>query len=664
MATVIAVHGTYAHAAGETGTSPSTNAADLQWWQPGSSFEQEMRDLVDATPGMGSGKLEVIRFVWNGENSEVARREAGSRLLQEMQRLEAGHEPYCVVGHSHGGSLIGWALLEAAARKQRLDGLKRWITVGTPFVSLQRERLLFQRLDLMRKVIFVASLMLLLMFLVDVLAQLFGAPTTSDSVAWLKRRGPEWALSAALMSLPIIFFYFTLKWLDARSLLHYRRRVQARARQFFGGRWLSLTHTDDEAVQGLAFLPGAKLHFIDKQFAVAAITTLSVFALPLIYIFVLNSPRAMVSIADLIKTHLYSSNQPEAEKELREVLRARDSWYKQFRMARRVRDTEGPSINQVGLSPGSTYSRTLTEAERRALRTRYLKMRQAIENKYGDLGQIERAVLFKRRFFETRDGGVCDGGGFCGAGHDVRANSRLLLFLVTNEVTSTVVGGRSKLFDRRSIWAMLIPALLVPVAFGLFALLLMLVIRWMANVISHLASKLLNDLTNAEVKRAAFGNDTEGEIAIGAVDRPPWIERSPARLPTPIGDLVTAYSNGIASHSLAKFRRAIGQLASQEPKHTADSAITTYFTWKELVHASYFDVPEFRKLVARAIASTEGFAPSGRFQADPDFPRTNEWLRDIEAAPGSTGKPGAKPPTKDDAEAVSAVVASTVKAEP
>ena len=673
MATVITVHGTYAHSPsgttlGDKTASTTTNPADLQWWQPGSSFEQDMRELVDATPSMGSGKLDVKCFEWNGENSESARREAGSRLREELRALEARKEPYCLVGHSHGGSVIGWALLESGAKRDKLDGLKRWITVGTPFVSLQKEHSLFSRLDLMRKVVFVASLMLLLMFLIDVIVQLFAAGNVAEGLDWLRRRGPQWGLTAVLMSLPIFLLYFVLKWFDARTLHHYRRSVKARALEFYGGRWLSLTHTDDEAVQGLAFLPGAKLNFFDKQFAISAITTLSVFALPFIYVFAVSSPPMMLNLADLIKTHLYPTKQVEAERELREVLSARDNWYQQFQAPRTRSPVAAPSRTGTPVTASPVVGRSAiqapTEADRRATRTRYVELRKGLEAKHGDLQTTERSLRFKRRFFENRDGTPCEGGRLCGRGRDVRVNSRLLLYLVTNEVTSAVVGDNSKLFDRRSIWATLVPALLVPVVFGLIALLIMLIIRGLAHGISHVISRLLNAITNAEVKRAVFGNDTEGEIAVGAVDRPTWIERSPPRLPAQLGDAVTAYSNGVASNSLAKFRRAIGQLASQEPKHTADSAITTYFTWKELVHASYFDVPEFRRLVAQAVSRAEGFAPSPRFRGEPDYTRTAQWLAEIEGTPGTTAKPNAQPPTRDDAGAVSTVVASTVKVEP
>lgn len=644
MATVIAVHGTYAHLAG--GGTADASVADLQWWQPGSAFEKDLRQLVEAKPG-GLDEIDVQPFEWDGENSEISRRQAGSRLLEKMRALEARQEPYCVVGHSHGGSVMGWALLEGAARKEQLQHLKRWITVGTPFVSLQREHFLFARLDLMRKVIFVASFMLLFMFLVYL-----GADLLSGGRRLIGNTFPTVLfVTAAMMSLPILVFYFALKFMDSKTLLHYRRSVRTRASELFGTRWRSLTHTDDEAVQGLAFLPGAKLNFIDRSFAVSTLTMLSVFALPLIYLLVLTSPGLMNGVAELLKTQIYDHKHDAAEKALRDA-----------RQQLRVRRLQ----QEKTATPGATGSgsKTIDPADRKVLWNEYREVRKSLEARYPDLREAERSLRFKQRFFEE-GGKPCPGGNLCGGGRDLKTNSALLLHLVTDELASAIGGeGMGERQWYRWLLTLLIPAVLVPVLFGFLALGLMLLIRWLAHVVSHLASKLLNDLTNAEVKRAAFGNDTEGETAVGAVDRPTWIEKSPPRLPVSIGDLVTAYSNGIASHSLAKFRRAIGQLASQEPKHTADSAITTYFTWKELVHASYFDVPEFRKLVAQAIARAEGFAPSARFLADPDFARTAGWLAEIEGPDGTTAKPGSQPPTKEDAEAVTTVVGTTVAPAP
>ncbi len=648
MATIVTVHGTFAHSEAEPTSADEPSTADLQWWQPNSAFDQDVRALIEEAPG--GGPVDVKPFVWSGNNSEIERRKAGKKLAGELKALEASGEPYCLVGHSHGGSVIGWALLESAAKRQSLKGLKRWITVGSPFVALKKERFLFQRLDLMHKAIFVASFMLLAMFLVDIAAQLWFNDGRRTFGEWLQRRGLRWAINAVLMSLPIFVLYFGLKYWDSLSLLHYRRRVRERCRTYFASRWLSMTHTDDEAVQGLAFLPGAKLYFFDKSFAVSAITLLSIGAVPLLYVLLLNSPATMVRLADLLKTQFYTSQYPQTEAVLREAWAARRIWLDQF--------SSTPNAD------GSTVNKPMSYSEKSALREKYVEARKAITPELPGKRSAERALQFKRAFFELRDGTPCADGKLCGKGENIRTNSRLLLYLVTNQVTSTVVGDDSILSNQRSLWSNLIPALLVPLFFGFLALFFMLVFRAIARLVSHGASVLLNRLTNDEVKRAAFGNDTEGETAIGAVDRPMWIDRSPPRLPPPIADLVTDYSNGIASHSLAKFRRTIGQLASAEPKHTADSAITTYFTWKELVHAAYFDVPQFRKLVVQAVSQADGFAASQAFMADPDFNRTARWLADIGGGLHTPQPPHASPPDRDDAEAVSAVVASTVKAQP
>ena len=512
-----------------------------------------------------------------------------------------------------------------------MKGLKHWITVGTPFVAMKKERLLFQRLDLMHKVIFVASLMLLGMFLFYVGAEfvsggrrLFGG---TFPASWSSRAYDEPA---------DLVFYLGLKYWDSLSLSTTDDRVNQRARDFFGRRWLPLTHTDDEAVQGLAFLPGAKLYFFDKAFAIQALTTLSVVALPLLYLLVLHTPPIMVGLGIGCRT---TSISPIT---WGRAGTARSPWRK-FRNA-------GPTKGwgRRSSAPCGSSTAPCGAIWRRSFRT--FRPPSA---------RCASSSAFSRRMANPVPAASC-----AAAVRDIRINSGLLLHLVTDELSSAIAGDSADGTNRRALWVLLIPSILVPLIFGLISFVLMLVIRWISTLISDGASRTLNSITNAEVKRAAFGNDTNGEIAVGAIDRPTWLERSPARLPSTLAELVTDYSNGVAGKSLAKFRQAIGELASAEPKHTADSAITTYFTWKELVHASYFDVPEFRKLVVLALSRTEGFAPSAAFQRDPDYARAAQWLAELEGTPGSVAPPAAEPPTEADAGAVSATVASTVKAEP
>jgi hypothetical protein len=639
LATIITVHGTFA---APTVADPNGGPApELQWWEKGSVFEKDMRDLIDAR----DGELNFLPFPWAGDNSEVERRDAGERLTEVMRELEAKSEPYCIVGHSHGGSILSDALLSNAARRRPLANLKRWITVGTPFLKLRKELWLLTRLSLMRKVIFVASMMLLLMFIVNVLASQLGGERTLFGASFPR----VWIATGVLASLPALVFYVALHWLDSRSLLNYHRRITKRARNNFGPRWLPLSHPDDEAIQGLALLPDAKLDFFDKSFAVSSITLLSVITLPLLYFLILLSPPAMIGIAQWLKTEIYDANaSPEAEAALNAL---RDQL-----MAARKGEGEAVTTEAGAAIPAPP--------DRNAAWQQYRQKRQELEQQYPNLDAIERGMRFKRRFFLDKNKQPCEGDTLCGGGHDLNINSGLLLHVVTDELSWAL--GAADLQDRKKrwFWSLFVPAAIVPAILGAFALILMVLIQGIATFVSAVASKFLNSITNSEVKRAAYGNDTDGEIAIGALDRPTWVEKSFPRLPAPVADLITDYSNAAASLSIAKFRNAIGQIRFAVPTATADTAISTYFTWKELVHASYFDVSEFRKLLAQAISRADGFAPSAHFKADPDFARSAQWLDAIETAPGTTDEPRDRAPGPNDSKAVAAVVGSTVKASP
>ena len=159
MGTILTVHGTFAHieVPGESDDSASSTS---YWWRPDSPFVDELKSLVQDE----SGAVDVQPFVWSGDNSERERRRAGRALFLQLQQLEEAGTHYCIVAHSHGGSVVSAALLEAAVRKQELPGLTRWITIGTPFIELRRERFLFTRLPTILKAMYVASFMLLLIF--------------------------------------------------------------------------------------------------------------------------------------------------------------------------------------------------------------------------------------------------------------------------------------------------------------------------------------------------------------------------------------------------------------------------------------------------------------------------------------------------------------------
>ena len=614
MATVITVHGTYAHIVGPPG-APAP--AELQWWQPGSRCEEHVRQLIDAE----DNNLTFVPFEWSGENSERSRRKAGHELLALLGQLEDRKESYCLVAHSHGGSVIASALVESVAKGRQLDGLKKWITVGSPFVHLRKERYLFSRLTLPRKVVFVASLMLLMMFLFYLGGQIL------DGTLLGRRENQLWrfAFSATMMSLPFVFFYAFLRILDARRYYAYRPKLIEEATKRYADRWLPLNHEDDEAVQGLKLLPSVKISFFDRGFAVPMLTLVAIFVLPLAYLYVMTAPTLMVAIADVLKNRVYDVE------EYRQADAAVDTARQQMSGLRRKLHQAREVAEKSGLDA------TRAESARRdadALRRQLSEMRKNLQQSHPQYPQVVRAQRFKRRFLE-KNGQPCEGGKLCGGGHDYRLNSALLYHIVTDELASAVVDEDMRWGPFRGLLRLWVPTVLVPVVFAMLALGILMVIQFIAGHLSGGLSRGLNKLTRHEITRSALGNDTDGEIALGADSRPAWLSLVYPFLPGEVGNKITEHSNQISFQSIAKFRNAISTLAFADTEESKAGLITTYFTWQELIHTSYFEVPEFRTLLAYAIGQSEGFAMRGNFQADLDFKRVTAWHEALKPQPAA-----------------------------
>ena len=514
MAKIVTVHGTFAHI--ETVSDPAEMAGDgaKQWWQPGSSFETQMGRLIDSdgTSGEAGSGVSFKPFVWNGDNSETSRRRAGSRLLSELKSLEDANEKYCVVGHSHGGSVIASALLEASARGTKLEGLKRWITIGTPFVELRRERYLFLRLPLLLKAMFVASLMLLFMYLFYVVGELLDGQVVLNSEGEITRL----IVSTALTAMPFLIYYLIAYFYDRNSRIFYLRRSKNLARKQFGGRWLALSHEDDEAVRGLGSLRRMQLKIFSKNFAVPAISLLSVFVLPLAYLYVVMSPTLMVGIANFLKEDVYQIQEySKQDKGVREVMIDLRRIRRGIRNKRNAKNEPGVEISR----------QSELEQEIRQLQRERSALRKSIAKRFPKMTEIRRAQRFERRFLRV-DNKPCEGGNLCGGGRNILLNAKLLFHLVTDEVSSWAidldVGGG---IVRRVLLSAL-PVLLVPIAFGIVAVLMVLIVQFLARIVSGSISGWLDRQTWFEVRRSAMGNDTESEVAVGTAPAPVWTRAS------------------------------------------------------------------------------------------------------------------------------------------
>ncbi|MBR0775013.1 hypothetical protein JQ625_09225 [Bradyrhizobium diazoefficiens] len=222
----------------------SANPADegKKWWQLGSSFSNELGALLQ------SCAVVARPFHWSGLNSELARRRAGSILLERLQQMEASGQRYHLVGHSHGGSVIWHALTQSAAQGRRLAGLKGWCTVGTPYLTVAPRWPNVWR--------WVTALLVTIAF--SSLLYSSGALELPSVAPEIWSDGRRWSLIGylALMSAAVALWI----WAVGRALLPAAARllyssqlgIPATAAGWYGETWLGLWHPLDEPINSLA----------------------------------------------------------------------------------------------------------------------------------------------------------------------------------------------------------------------------------------------------------------------------------------------------------------------------------------------------------------------------------------------------------------------------
>jgi hypothetical protein len=100
-------------------------------------------------------------------------------------------------------------------------------------------------------------------------------------------------------------------------------------------------------------------------------------------------------------------------------------------------------------------------------------------------------------------------------------------------------------------------------------------------------------------------------------------------LPAALGAEISAFSDQQAGKSVARLRSAVHVLAFAEGGREKSDLLSTYLTWDELIHTSYFQVPRFCKLVAYALSTADGFRATAAFRADPDYTLVAGWFDEM-----------------------------------
>jgi hypothetical protein len=133
ITSIVTVHGTFANHKKDEGE---------KWWQKGSTFQEEVAARIDTE----AADINWVPFHWSGKNSEADRRRDGVELFKFLhENFESKNQPYHLVGHSHGGSVIAEALRWSTRQNSKLENMQSWITVATPFLAFKKQKRLFSR---------------------------------------------------------------------------------------------------------------------------------------------------------------------------------------------------------------------------------------------------------------------------------------------------------------------------------------------------------------------------------------------------------------------------------------------------------------------------------------------------------------------------------------
>jgi hypothetical protein len=300
---VLSVHGTFAARQEDRG---------INWWQVGSPVYEHLRQRIPRNATLPEPNQV---FHWSGENSERARIKAAADLLAKLKQMEADGRGYHLVGHSHGGSVIWHALRMATLGRTKLNNLRSWTTVGTPFLRHKMHStwrvtniiriclglvllkpacvtavrffdLLFRPdrsvwwgngNNIPEKLSFYETPVLRLMELLRVPMERtasgirvgsFDASGQHSPLLFLTDSPLGWLMMG--LALLVIYFYLNLTIFFLRPVIESwqlmaEARLEREAREAYSSRWLGLWSPDDEAINGLRATLSLSLSFVSRM---------------------------------------------------------------------------------------------------------------------------------------------------------------------------------------------------------------------------------------------------------------------------------------------------------------------------------------------------------------------------------------------------------------
>lgn len=577
MATIITVHGTYANGS-EHGD---------QWWQTGSAFEREMRALVEGA----DGRLDVCPHIWDGLNSETSRRAAGVALAQRLDELDRRGERYCLVGHSHGGSVIASALIRSAHKYAPRTGLARWLTVGTPFVGFARKRFLFTRLGVLGRAGYVSLLTYVLL-----IALVF-------SVTELRSDPAGYLAIVGMLAVLFMLAYIVLGWDSDRRLeqsgavLPFKRqRMRFMPRLGLAGRiiylllvaWLVIA-TSFPILNGKLKAAG------DWYFLPVFVGLVGVMPLAIFHLLARTVPARLARII--------GNERPRR----RDLVAA---WAGRWCAFRHPDDEAIEGLRRLPEVTFPIFGEDIAVAPLTFISVMALPLLIALAILSPDISNWLHDQVNAQGFSDGKLFGARPFGG----GHDITSNVMLICVMPIALMIWIMPAADQPMLH---FLGMLV---LSPLIFFAVSVLLLLVVRLVATALSRILSAFLDRLAWRQIRASAYGSDTQGEVAHVAGDAPAFAQGC-LPLPMTLAQEISRVADEAASSAIPKLRQSLNRLAFAEDGRARSDLVSDYLTWDELIHTAYFKVPLFVKLVAYAIAHSDGFRPSQRFLADPDYAR-------------------------------------------
>jgi hypothetical protein len=129
---------------------------------------------------------------------------------------------------------------------------------------------------------------------------------------------------------------------------------------------------------------------------------------------------------------------------------------------------------------------------------------------------------------------------------------------------------------------------------------------WIISLILNLAlyiigpplSKAINKVVWTSVRQRAWGDDLLKEDVKAIGSHPPEFPEQFGPLPDAVSEPLRGHSEKHAILTLHKVRMILGMAQDAKPSADIKSELSESLKWQELIHTSYFDVPEFVDLLA------------------------------------------------------------------